>query len=102
MGPQHRGCQFDSSMSLYKNALVRKATGNHIVKSTSLEKPQSPVSIFHAANEEMGCVVTFMTFLTPTFCYVNLLSSFVSYCIIVFPSHFLNVNFGLLLNMERS
>ena len=29
-----------------KTPLVRKATGNHLIKSTSLEKAQSPVSGF--------------------------------------------------------
>ena len=42
----HRGFQFDSSVSLLKTPLVRKVMGNHLIKSTSLEKTQSPVSGF--------------------------------------------------------
>ena len=35
---QHRGFQFDSSMYHFKSLLVRKATGNHLMNSASLEK----------------------------------------------------------------
>ena len=39
---QHRGCQFDSSVChIKKMPLMRKATGNHLIKSTFLEKTQS-------------------------------------------------------------
>ena len=34
------------SCATFKPPLVRKATENHLIKSTSLEKPQSPVSGF--------------------------------------------------------
>ena len=36
---QHRGCQLDSSMCHFKKTLLmRKASGNHLMNSTSLEK----------------------------------------------------------------
>ena len=47
-----RGCEFESYTYRNKNTIdERKATGNHLIKSTSLEKTQSPVSGFcHARN----------------------------------------------------
>ena len=46
---RHWGCQSDSSMRHNKNAIGKKATGYHFMKSTSLEATQSPVSGFCCA-----------------------------------------------------
>ena len=43
---QHRGCQSIPPCVAFKTPLVRKATGNHFMNSTTLEKTQSPVSGF--------------------------------------------------------
>ena len=41
----------------YKTPLVRKATGNHLIKSAPLEKAQGPVSDFdYARNRECNAV----------------------------------------------
>ena len=46
---QHRGCEFDSSMCHNKNTIGEEDNGKPLIKSTSLEKTQSPVSEFYYA-----------------------------------------------------
>ena len=44
-----QGCGFESYTCHDKNAFGEGGNGNHLIKSTSLEKPQSPVSGFHGS-----------------------------------------------------
>ena len=59
------GCHFDSSMCHFKTPLVGKATGNHLIKFTFLEKTQSPVSGFcYARNRVCNAVFSMKEKLT--------------------------------------
>ena len=60
----HRGCEFDSFLRHNKTPLVRIAMRNHLVRSTSLESTQSPVSGFCYARNRVfdGVLIVFMTF----------------------------------------
>ena len=48
---QDRVCHFDPSMCHFKTLLVRKATGEHLTNSTSLEKELRALSLVSATLE---------------------------------------------------